>query len=253
MQFRTRIQILFVGVLAAAVPFGSTRIAAQEKEAIVKLEWKDGQTQVTAALTKDDAKDKDRGAVCKIYSVELKARKAYQIDMVRKAPKSWFDPYLRLETSEGREVTKDDDSGGFLNARIVYEPERDGKYRIIATTYLVGPLKATGDFTLTVRPVRAIEEVLKGQTPEEHEKAFRKHRYSWYPTRLKGYVQGTQVRYDVTWKKVQGKRWYLYVGMSAENFARRKEELKTKDFDLAVESSWEVDGVSRYAGIWYAK
>jgi hypothetical protein len=44
-------------------------------------------------------------------------------------------------------VAQDDDSGGDLNARIVYAPPQDGEFRVIATTLN----KALGGFTLTVR------------------------------------------------------------------------------------------------------
>jgi len=74
----------------------------------------------------------------------MKAGRYYIIDMVKS---SKIDPYLYLEGPNAKVVAQDDDSGGNLNARIVYQPTTDGEYRVIATT--LSP--ATGEFTLTVR------------------------------------------------------------------------------------------------------
>jgi hypothetical protein len=144
MQFRIPIHSIMVAVLVTAFFFGSSGMRAEEKDKSIPLEWKDGQARVTAKLTKDDPQDKGRRGLCKIYSVELKAGKEYQIDMVSKE----FDAYLRLETPEGKPVAEDDDSGGALNARIVVQPGKDGKYRIITTTFNPAAL---GEFTLTVQ------------------------------------------------------------------------------------------------------
>jgi hypothetical protein len=147
MQFRIPIHSSMVAVLVTAFFFGSSGLGAEEKDKIIPLELKDGQARVTAKLTKEDPQDTSsmgRGTPCKVYSVELKAGKEYQIDMVSKE----FDAYLRLETPEGKQVAADDDSGGALNARIIFLPVKDGKYRVITTTF-ANP--SVGEFTLTVR------------------------------------------------------------------------------------------------------
>jgi hypothetical protein len=81
----------------------------------------------------------------KDYKVNLKGGKLYIIDLVKGAP--GLDPYLFLESPTGKVVAQDDDSGGDLNARIVYAPPQDGEFRIIAASLS----KASGPFTLTVR------------------------------------------------------------------------------------------------------
>lgn len=81
----------------------------------------------------------------KAYKVALKAGQIYVIDLVKNS--QGLDPYLHLEGSDGKIVASDDDSGGDLNARVIYTPALDGEFRIIATA--LG--QATGDFTLTVR------------------------------------------------------------------------------------------------------
>lgn len=69
--------------------------------------------------------------------------KRYTIDLVSRD----FDAYLRLEDSTGKQLAEDDDSGGNLNARIVFQAPKDDTYWIIATTFLGG----TGNYTLSIR------------------------------------------------------------------------------------------------------
>jgi hypothetical protein len=85
-----------------------------------------------------------RDSYFKAYPIKLKAGRFYIIDLVKK---SNLDPYLYIENDKKDVVMSDDDSGGDLNARIVFRPEKDGEYRIIATTLT----KAQGGFELTVR------------------------------------------------------------------------------------------------------
>jgi tetratricopeptide (TPR) repeat protein len=80
------------------------------------------------------------------YQVKLAAGKAYVIDMVSPDQQA-LDPYLFLHDAAGKKLAEDDDSGGGLNARIVFRAEQDGTYRIQATSFNAG----RGAFTLTVR------------------------------------------------------------------------------------------------------
>ena len=82
-------------------------------------------------------------SVCKIYAIKLAKGKSYQIDMMSKD----VDSFLRLEDSAGKELAKDDDSGGDRNARIQFKCPGNGEYRIIATTYFGG----MGSFILSVK------------------------------------------------------------------------------------------------------
>ena len=90
-----------------------------------------------------DAHDTRRGLPCKIFRVNFTANSTYVIDHQSGA----FDAYLRLEDPMGANVAEDDDSGGNLNARIIFRAPQTGTYRIIATSFRGG----TGAFTLTVR------------------------------------------------------------------------------------------------------
>lgn len=96
-------------------------------------------------LTEDDPKDKVvKRSAHKVFDIKLEAGKTYRIEMNSRE----IDSLLRLENAEGKQVALDDDGGGFPNARIIYEAEKDGVYRIIATTF-DGKL---GAFELTVNP-----------------------------------------------------------------------------------------------------
>jgi hypothetical protein len=84
-----------------------------------------------------------RPNLCKVFSVKMKANQRYVIDMESAA----FDAYLHLLDENLLNLAQDDDSGGNLNARIVYRAPSDGTYHILATSLGGGE----GDFTLRVR------------------------------------------------------------------------------------------------------
>jgi serine protease Do len=73
----------------------------------------------------------------------MKSGQKYQIDL-----RSQWDNFLRLENAQGQQLAQDDDSGGFPNARIIFQAPADGYYRIIVTSYAPG---VNGSYTLTVK------------------------------------------------------------------------------------------------------
>jgi serine/threonine-protein kinase len=81
-----------------------------------------------------------------VYQVKLAAGKTYVIDMVSPDQKA-LDPYLVLTDAPGKKLAEDDDSGGGLNARIIFRAPQDGTYRIRATSFNGG----SGEFSLSVR------------------------------------------------------------------------------------------------------
>jgi hypothetical protein len=81
------------------------------------------------------------------YNVKFTAGKTYVIDMVSPNQDA-LDPYLLLHDPGGKKITEDDDSGGGLNARIVYRAERTGTYRIVCTSF---ERSGAGPYVLTVR------------------------------------------------------------------------------------------------------
>jgi hypothetical protein len=91
----------------------------------------------------------------KVYPVQLRAGVLYVISM----NSAQFDTYLRLESPQGINVAEDDDSGGGLNARIVYRPTQTGLHRVIATSYKAN---STGAFQLTVQELDATKKKAGG-------------------------------------------------------------------------------------------
>jgi hypothetical protein len=100
-------------------------------------------------LTVNDGFDKVRqGCRAKTYNYKMKAGVTYTIRMHTNTPN--FDPYLRLETAGGQQVAFDDDGDGFPNAKIVYNCQQAGTFRIIATSFSAN----VGAYTLSVTPSR---------------------------------------------------------------------------------------------------
>jgi S1-C subfamily serine protease len=86
----------------------------------------------------------------RVFRVAMTAGQTYVIDMKAQGPGK-FDPYLRLEDPDGKEVARDDDSGGGdngLDARIVYRAPRAGTYSVICTTFQP---RQTGRFLISVK------------------------------------------------------------------------------------------------------
>jgi hypothetical protein len=89
----------------------------------------------------------------KVYPIKVTAGKTYIIDMVAaKADGNKLDPYLYLEAPNKNVVARDDDSGGFPNARIIFTATMDGEYRVVASA--LSDTFGVGDYTLTVRTVK---------------------------------------------------------------------------------------------------
>src|SRR5262249_25659593 len=106
---------------------------------------KDG-LKIEGKLVKGGAIDDGRGtkgAPRRGQPRRRKAGKKYTIDLISDD----FDAFLRLLDPAGKEVAFDDDSGGDLHARIVYECKEDGVFRIIMTSLD----RAPGRFNLKVR------------------------------------------------------------------------------------------------------
>jgi thiol-disulfide isomerase/thioredoxin len=101
--------------------------------------------KIEGKLTQDDPKDKKRNTPCQIHRVKMKKGRAYTIDM----ESSNFDSFLRLLSPKGAELAEDDDSGGNLNARIIFQCPKDGEYQIVCTSYQANI--GMGNYTLLVR------------------------------------------------------------------------------------------------------
>jgi peroxiredoxin len=109
---------------------------------------KDKEFRVQGKLTKDDPKDQQRGGPSQTHAVPMKAGKTYTIDMMS----TELDSYLRLLDPKGNQLEEDDDSGGNLNARIIFNCTKDGEYRIACTTF---GANVAGNYILTVKTTGA--------------------------------------------------------------------------------------------------
>jgi serine protease Do len=107
-------------------------------------------------LSEKDPKDKFRSGPRKVYTLKMTPGALYTIDM----SSSSFDSYLRLEDSTGKELARDNDSAGNLDARIVFRPEKEDAYHLIATS--AKPAQ-NGSFTLTVRRLELKELLVEGK------------------------------------------------------------------------------------------
>jgi hypothetical protein len=104
-----------------------------------------GGFELTARITDKDKRDTARQQMfAKIYHVKMVKDKVYSIDMIASPA---FDAFLRLEDAEGKQLAADDDSGGNLNALIVFRAPETGTYKIITTTFAPN---AQGEFLLRV-------------------------------------------------------------------------------------------------------
>ncbi len=143
--------------------FGKDMFKDAFKDAFKDMPKKGGGPPATGATVfqkTDNLSPKDAagalGKPAKVYKVKLEAGKEYVIDM--KAEKQGFgqDPYLILLDPQGKQVAKDDDSGGGpggFDAQIRYTPPAAGEYTIQATCF-AGVLPEGLPFNLTVKAAK---------------------------------------------------------------------------------------------------
>ena len=98
--------------------------------------------QWAGKLSESAPRERKHGAPSVVHTATLKQGVRYVIDLTS----SSFDPILRLEDAQGREIQEDDDGGDGLNSRIHYTPTRTGVYRLVVTRY-----SGAGDYQLSVR------------------------------------------------------------------------------------------------------
>jgi hypothetical protein len=101
-------------------------ITAVAPDVVLPVRLKNHVVRITGQLT-STAPVFD-GKPSRAYSIKFEAGKTYQIDLVS----TEFDAFLYLLGEGGKELSRDDDSGGRRNARIVYQVKVSGMYRIEA-------------------------------------------------------------------------------------------------------------------------
>lgn len=107
---------------------------------------------VKSQLTNDLPKDKvQQGSFHRIHEVKMVKDRVYVVELTSKD----FDSYLRLEDPQGQELADDDDGGGGLNSRIVFQAPDSAVFRVIATTLEDG---ATGRYQLRIHEVQEAKD-----------------------------------------------------------------------------------------------
>ncbi|MFO0969371.1 MAG: tetratricopeptide repeat protein [Gemmataceae bacterium] len=99
--------------------------------------------RIEGELKADDPRDPVTKNPRQVHSVKLRGGRLYVITL--DAVDKDLDPFLRVEDAAGKELGRDDDSGGDLNARLLFLAPKDGEYKLIATAY-----KGTGKYLLRV-------------------------------------------------------------------------------------------------------
>src|SRR5206468_1494641 len=89
------------------------------------------------------------GCRCKSYPFKMVAGASYVINLLSRD----FDAYLRVEDANGKALAEDDDSGGSLDARLVFTAPRTETYQMVATTFAADQ---GGAFTLQVARVGVV-------------------------------------------------------------------------------------------------
>lgn len=104
-----------------------------------------GQTRNVADIANFDPIYPVNGNRYRSFNLPVQAGRTYVIELNR-LPGQTIDPYLYLEDANFNILAHDDDSGGNLNARIVYTATRTEQLTIIVTSFSGG----TGAMNLTV-------------------------------------------------------------------------------------------------------
>ncbi len=121
-------------------PQGKVRLTEAESRLVELFE---------ATRKKDETRFAGRLTVTRAevaHAVKLTAGNPVIIEM----RSEWFDTYLRLEDAKGKLIAENDDidtASKNLDSRILFVPQADGIYRVIATSY---QRQGRGDYTLAV-------------------------------------------------------------------------------------------------------
>jgi hypothetical protein len=115
-----------------------------------------GPVRIEGTITKADTHvkfklgPKDEELRAKPYDVKFRAGRRYTITMNDVDPSKnrgnfKFDPILIVQDATGKILAQDDNSGGKLNAKLVFTAPKDGIYRVYAAA-----LSGTGSFILQI-------------------------------------------------------------------------------------------------------
>jgi hypothetical protein len=119
--------------------------------------------EIRGQLQDGDGVDPIQNQAAKVYAVELAEGTPYSITHKSQD----FDAFLRIRDGSGKELASDDDSGGNLDARILFVPPAKGVYRIVATSFDGG----RGNFQLVLRPATEFGKPAKYDADKIHDGA----------------------------------------------------------------------------------
>jgi hypothetical protein len=126
--------VLGVGLYILMRPSGFQEIAA-------------GMGNFQGFLGPNDPLDPNTGGPSRVHDVRMVRGRTYIIDL----RSTQFDAFLRLEDSALTQLAQDDDSGGNLDARIIFRCPRSGNFRVIASGLPNSRGNGRGAYNLTIR------------------------------------------------------------------------------------------------------
>jgi len=139
---------LFCVLALARVPLP----AQQPDKKVDEVKKPDKPTELLGKLTEQDPRTTvEEGNVrvqspYKTHAIKLLAGKGYQIELSPREKS--MHCYLRVEDSTGKVQETDDDSSGELSARLIFHPEKDDDFHLVATCWY-----GTGEYMIRVTQV----------------------------------------------------------------------------------------------------
>jgi hypothetical protein len=141
--------------VACTLAAGLVLVAAVARPATAQQQIAIG-TSVTGTLTMADPVLPSDQSHYKLFTFMGAAGQTVQIDLMS----SDFDSYLSLRNQSGQEIAHDDDSGGGLNARIIWTLPYTGAYQILANTLRANQF---GSFSLSLLQAAGMAQPVAAQ------------------------------------------------------------------------------------------
>jgi hypothetical protein len=136
---------------------GTADAAPQPKGPAAKEDDKALELEINGQLADTDPNDPAIKMPSKIHTLKLPKGRTVQIDL----KSNDFDAFLRILDVNDKELARDDDSGGGLNARILFPIPKSDVYKIVVTTFN----GRVGNYQLLVKPIGELKTI-KAKAPE---------------------------------------------------------------------------------------
>ncbi len=115
---------------------------------------------IKVKLIKDSPKTQGRHT--QVHKVKVEAGRWYLIDLISRE----FDPYLVLRDGQGKVLAQDNDSGGDVNARLLWPSNKGAEWQIQVLAFVPG---TTGAYMLRLRPYDGLDWELTKRERQEIE------------------------------------------------------------------------------------